>query len=202
VKVIAVANFWVDYFSKKITHTNQVHLFPNLFDTPFYAQFRAKEKKKRIHLGQYLWKNDPAIFALAARLNNAGYDCYFSTNDRAAAARTGTYAVVWFEKFDNYLRHMAESEYTLALTNVNEGWNRVAHESILVGTTVVGYDRGGLGELLKLSGSVIVKDAEEAFNAITGNAHPAVRPEFITSFDAARADHFIDAMMRGEHGRQ
>jgi hypothetical protein len=34
---------------------------------------------------------------------------------------------------------------TVCLIKVNEGWNRLAHESILIGTPVFGYGNGGLG---------------------------------------------------------
>jgi hypothetical protein len=36
----------------------------------------------------------------------------------------------------------------------------LAHESILIGTPVLGYGNGGLGELLKKSHSIIVQDID------------------------------------------
>ena len=86
---------------------------------------------------------------------------------------------------------MAESEYTLALTRVNEGWNRIAHESLLVNTPVIGYVRGGLGNLLYGSGAITVHNAGEAFDAI-------VKKEKISSRNEYFLDHF-DILKSGEY---
>jgi glycosyltransferase involved in cell wall biosynthesis len=46
---------------------------------------------------------------------------------------------------------LAAMDVTVTIPSFEEGWSRVAHESLLAGTPVVGTDTGGLGELLRLS---------------------------------------------------
>ena len=57
--------------------------------------------------------------------------------------------------YEDYIRLLYVSDVTVILSQLNEGWNRIAHESILCGTPVIGNDIGGLGELLKLCGQLI-----------------------------------------------
>jgi glycosyltransferase involved in cell wall biosynthesis len=188
--IITVADFWVAYFKNKLNDKVRVVLFPNLFDNIIYQPYQTNDKKKRIHLGQYSWKNDPLIFALAEQLHQKGYSCYFSTNDEQEAMKKAFYEVRFFPKFSDYLKHMAESLCTVCLPAINEGWNRVAHESILVGTPVVGYARGGLGQLLQESGSVVVNEASEVLDRISSIKLDNARP-FINSYDSSQKETYI-----------
>jgi hypothetical protein len=89
--------------------------------------------------------------------------------------------------FDAYLSEMASSYCSLAFTKINEGWPRMVHESILVGTPVIGYDNGGLGNLLRQSNSYRVKNAQEAYDLITGNEPLEVKApdSFAPAYDVA-----------------
>ena len=191
VKIIAVAAYWQKYFEEKINNKNAVCLFPNFFDNAYYKKFRSVKKEKRIHLGQYLKKNDASVFELAKKLTQAGYACYFSTNDSMAEKQEAFYSIKYQGSFDEFLSYMAGSEYTLALTGINEGWNRIAHESVLVGTTVIGYDKAGLGELLHLSESIIVKNIDEAFASIKLQMHPETNLDFTEKFDKSEAGKYL-----------
>ena len=94
--------------------------------------------------------------------------------------------------FENYLNEMASSYCSLSLSGVNEGWPRMVHESILVGTPVIGYDMGGLGDLLKESGSYIAKDQNEAFELITGKKlEYKTSLQFIRKYDTSSAKEWI-----------
>ena len=191
VQIITGAHFWVDFFSKKINHKNQVSYFPNLFDTQFYHAFQTKQKRNQIHLGQWHSKNNPAIFQLADKLSQQGYTCYFSSLDASQAKQEQYYTIKHFESFESYLQCMGESEYTIAFTQLNEGWNRLAHESILVGTNVIGYCKAGLGELLQLSNSFIVNSIDEALDIIIKKQHNQVPDDFIKSFDKGNCEVYL-----------
>jgi hypothetical protein len=170
VSIVAVAPFWVNFFSKKVNQHVKVHLFPNFFDDALYEnvneQIINKQNQKQIHLGQWSFKNHCDIFEIAKQLTEKGYYCYFSTNYAVFAKRSSNYEVVYFEHFDSYLLQMAISKYTLALTAINEGWNRVAHESILVGTPVIAYAKAGLLDLVKESKSVSANNLSEVMQAV------------------------------------
>lgn len=190
-KVIVVAPYWLRYFqeTKGLKH---VYLFPNLFDNAFYLPFQTVYKNAWVHLGQFSSKNDPDIFELAAMLSHKGYYCYFSTlNPAEARSSNGRFEVICFNGFKDYLEHLSRSCCSLALSRVKEGWSRISHESILVGTPVIGYDRGGLGDLLKASNSVIVKDIHEAYTCITESLWVLPDSSFMRPYDLQNAEDYL-----------
>jgi glycosyltransferase involved in cell wall biosynthesis len=190
-KLITVAPYWQHYFQteKKIPF---VYWFPNLFELDIYKDVGNQKKNKWIHLGQFSSKNDPAIITLAARLNKAGYYCYFSTLDeRQHRIDRNNYDVVKFDNFTDYLDSMARCECTLALSRVKEGWNRVAHESLLLGTPVLGFKSGGLGDLLKESNSIIVNSVDEAYTCITEKLWMQADEDFLLKYDISNGINWM-----------
>lgn len=192
IKVIAVSPYWVKYFVE-IHQLKNVHYFPNLFDTKLYSEFIKNEKYPWIHLGQFSSKNDPQIRTLAKSLSADGYYCFFSTLDPLLASpHNGAYDIIYFNDFKDYLEHVSHCCCTLALSKINEGWNRVAHESILLGTPVIGYNKAGLGDLLKLSNSVMVNDIHEAYVCIKESLWVLPEANFNQLFDTNRGEAFIE----------
>lgn len=190
-KVIVVAPYWSHYFKQTLQLPN-VHLFPNFFKTNWYQSYCNEPKTKLIHLGQWSSKNDPAIFKLAEHLSQKGWQCYFTTlQPKQTQLSSAHYQIKYFEHFKDYIDAMAKSEYTLALSGIAEGWNRIAHESLLVCTTVIGYNKGGLGDLLKESKSYIVNSTEEAIQLIETNQKACASSEFIHKYDLSQAEKYM-----------
>jgi glycosyltransferase involved in cell wall biosynthesis len=185
VMLITVAKYWQNFFANM--GIKQCHVFYNFFEQSVYDKHIGSKKLKQIHLGQFSWKNDNTIKNLAENLHKLGYFCYFSTNNKLDELNSTTYYAVIYEEFDAYLKRMSESLYTLALTTINEGWNRVAHESMLVKTPVIGYAGGGLGELLQGSNAHIVTSTKEAFNIIINQTAKPINTNFLKTFDASNA---------------
>ena len=190
ISIVTVAPFWVKYFKEKIKHNINVFHFPNFFDGEFYSDFIAVNKKKQIHLGQWSFKNHADVFEIAKQLTEQGYYCYFSTNFKDFASKTSTYEVVYFDKFENYLSQMALSEFTLAITGINEGWNRVAHESILVGTPVIAYAKAGLLNLVNESKSIAANNMEEVLQAIE-NKNVQANLHLLAHYDIKNAADYL-----------
>ena len=190
ISIVTVAPFWVKYFKEKIKHNINVFHFPNFFDGEFYSDFIAVNKKKQIHLGQWSFKNHDDVFEIAKQLTEQGYYCYFSTNFKDFASKTSTYEVVYFDKFENYLTQMALSEFTLAITGINEGWNRVAHESILVGTPVIAYAKAGLLDLVNESKSIAANNMEEVLQAIE-NKNVQANLHLLAHYDIKNAADYL-----------
>ncbi len=190
-KIIAVSVFWQNYFSKTLGIPNACK-FPNLFDLKFYRAIAKTEKKPWIHMGQMSSKNDPEIYKLAERLVKDGYFCYFSTLDSQEVKHNGNFEIIKFHTFRDYLTQMSECCCTLALTDVNEGWNRVAHESLLVGTPVIGYDKGGLGDLLRDSNSIIVHNIDEAYTCIREGKWQIPSEEFYNKYSLDSSDIYLE----------
>ncbi len=166
-KVVVVAPFWEKYFSAQIG-PEKVSLFPNFFEPQGYQKFEHTPKKKMVHLGQVSFKNHPDLAWIAKQLKLAGFSCYFSTNDNAKMydKQFEDIEIRYFKDHESYLSEMAAALYTLALPYFNEGWNRVAHESLLVGTSVIGYAKGGLADLLTLANAGIAQNKEEVVNLV------------------------------------
>lgn len=190
VSIIVPSVYWVRYFEEKLNKNIPILLFPNFFETNKYLAFNAAKKSNRIHLGQYSWKNDQRIFELANELSVLGFDCYFSTMQKSEVGKFEHYNVV-FEDHATYLQSMAESLYTVSFIKVNEGWNRVAHESILVGTTLIGNNAGGLGDLIKESGSLMANTVDDFVELIKSNTHSNCHKEFIEKYDVKNCDSFL-----------
>ena len=193
ISIVTVAPFWVQYFKEKTKNNISVFHFPNFFDGEYYSDFVNLNKKKQIHLGQWSFKNHADVFEIAKQLTNQGFYCYFSTNFKDFASKTSTYEVVYFDKFENYLTQMALSEFTLALTGINEGWNRVAHESILVGTPVIAYAKAGLLDLVNESKSIAANNMEEVLQAIE-NKNVQANPSLLAHYDIKNAADYLNKM--------
>ncbi len=193
VRVVAVAPFFQAYFEQKLKR--KIYLFPNFFDTSLLSKFKTPNKQNRIHLGQWSTKNSGDVFDLAQRLTNQGIHCYFSTLDARLAQRKDHYEIVSFDRYESYLVYMAESKFTLAFPAINEGWNRVAHESVLVGTTVIGFKKGGLGNLLEESTMFMVDHYDEALKIILEDKHAETSLQFIAKYDIKNANTFTSKML-------
>ena len=191
ISIVTVAPFWVKYFKEKIKHNINVFHFPNFFDGEFYSDFIAVNKKKQIHLGQWSFKNHADVFEIAKQLTEQGYYCYFSTNFKDFATKTSNYEVVYFDQFENYLTQMALSEFTLAITGINEGWNRVAHESILVGTPVIAYAKAGLLNLVNESKSIAASNMEEVLQGIE-NKNVQANSNLLAHYDIKNAADYLN----------
>jgi len=66
----------------------------------------------------------------------------------------------------DYRRLLASADVVLAASRFLEGWNRTAHEALLLDTPVVGRRQGGLGELLEGAGQLSVDTAEDLPGAV------------------------------------
>lgn len=187
IEIITDSQYWQHYFEEKTRASIPVRVWPNCFNVLQYASFKNSQKRKQIHFGQWHTKNDPRILELANELHAAGYRCYFSTLFPNEAGNFGYYEICYFEEFEAYLRAMSESAYTLALSTQREGWNRMAHESILVGTDVIGYASGGLGDLLHESNSIVVGNIEKAKEAILQQRRSGDTQAFIQNYSIETA---------------
>lgn len=191
-KLITGATYWVEYFKNELNIDN-VYLFPNLFEIQQYNSYQNGIKEKRVNLGQWSNKNDSSVFDLAKMLSEKGYYCYFSTLEPTmAASHNGSYEIICFSQFNDYLGSMARSCCTIAFTRINEGWNRVAHESLLVGTPVIGFKKGGLGDFLKESNSIIANNAEEAYTCIVENKWPIIDKSFIDTYSTQKTNNYLE----------
>jgi hypothetical protein len=190
VAIITVSPFFQNYFSQKFPNLNVFH-FPNLFEAHKYKIQTSRRNNRKILLGQYSSKMDNSVYRLAHQLKKQGYNNFFCTLRPEEAAEFENYSVKSLT-YDEYLFEMATAYCSLSLSRVLEGWPRMVHESILVGTPVIGYDKGGLGDLLRESNSYIVKNHNEALNLlITGSIEYKTSIHFINKYDISTTAQWL-----------
>jgi glycosyltransferase involved in cell wall biosynthesis len=160
-RVVVVAQYWKDWLIQKGIKQSNIDVIPNLFDDKIYEDVKTTTlKKQQIYLGQFGAKQHPLVFEIAKELTTLGYYCFFTIPKSNEVITHQNYEVKQLT-FDEYLKELASSLYTVCLTSFNEGWNRTAHESLLLGTPVIGNNAGGLGQLLREANQPIISTKEE-----------------------------------------
>jgi len=147
------------------TDPARLTVIPNAFDTnriqAALASLDREDFRRRlgVPLGKTLLyagnamqvKGADRVLQYAAELKNV----YVVTSGRREQGFSNHHVYLDYE---DYLRLLASSDASVLLSQLAEGWNRCAHESLLCGTPVIGRDSAGLGELLRLSGQYILED--------------------------------------------
>ncbi len=196
IAVVTIAQFWKQTFEAEGMPSESIHIVPNLFDPKDFTPFITSVKQKQVHLGLDEPKTDKAIYALAGRLSAQGYYCYFSTLNPSKQKKCKDYDVLYFSEYEKYLTMMAQSEFTIQFPVINEGWSRIAHESILVGTKVIGLAKGGLAELLGESGSIVVEDIDGFERAVIQQQPVGDNNLFVQKYSESNAAYWLDSLLR------
>ena len=194
VAVVVVSSHWREYFKKQLDI--QTLIFPNLFpEEPYNGIRQAAVKDVRlVHLGQWSAKADlPAYRVLIDALEPLGFRCYFSSPVRVEAHG---FPLRYFETQQAYLESMAAARATVILNRVAEGWSRVAHESVLCGTVLIGKPLGGFAQLLELSGGIPVVDAGEAARLLAaGNLPEQSDPQRLQAFSLQEEQVYLQPIL-------
>tara|TARA_B110001454_G_scaffold219057_1_gene249637 strand:+ start:80183 stop:81085 length:903 start_codon:yes stop_codon:yes gene_type:complete len=94
-----------------------------------------------------------------------------------------------------YLAFLKLSDVVVTFSQFKEGWNRVAHEAMMMGVPVIGSGLGGMGELLSGGGQKIVTDAtmlSTAVNDVLKDSEISIRGrEFAQTFTRDRFDKSV-----------
>lgn len=181
-KVVVVADYWRNWLLEQGINQDSIYTIPNLFDDTVYQSVKTStHKKQQIYLGQYGVKQHPMVFELAEALAQQGFTCFFTTPYENAAKILPFYSVKYLP-FEDYLTEIAASLYTVCISSFNEGWNRTAHESLLLGTPVIGNKVGGLGQLLQEAQQPIVSTKEEVIALILQKQNIHIPQEFLVRY--------------------
>ena len=163
-KVVVVSKYWQEHF-KKMGFYNTILIY-NPFEIELY------KKKPDVVLSNFLKKynldNGKPIIYIGNPQKEKGADiAYNALKDLdVEMVTTGIRQIDLPVKhlelsFDEYITLLQISSVSVLMSRIKEGWNRVALESILCGTPVVGSGRGGMGELLRGARQYICDDPTE-----------------------------------------
>lgn len=156
--IVVIAEYWKKYFEER-GYTN-VHLIYCGYELEQYIcsdedveQFRIRNGlvgKKIIYIGNPQIKKGAAIAHEA--LKNSGYTLVTSgVRDQVLDCLHLDLA------FKDYLCLLKAAEVVVLMSQFAEGWNRIAHEAMLMGTPVIGTGYGGMGEVLAGGGQEICR---------------------------------------------
>lgn len=160
--IVAVSDYWK---SKIKLHTEKpVYVIRNSFDVSFIDSivnnFEVNEFKYRYQLPE----NKPIIYCgngtyakgIDIVSKNIDTNKFFIVTSGRKDIDIGQHHLSL--SYSDYLRLLSICDATVLLSRLQEGWNRIAHESILCGTPVIGKKTAGLGELIKISAQTAIKD--------------------------------------------
>lgn len=156
--IVVIADYWKRYFENR--GYSNVHLVYCGYELEQYDcsseemdQFRVRyglEGKKIIYIGNPQVKKGAAIAYEA--LKNSGYTLVTS------GVRDQVLDCLHLDLgFKDYLCLLKASEVVVLMSQFAEGWNRIAHEAMLMGTPVIGTGYGGMGEVLEGGGQEVCR---------------------------------------------
>ncbi|MFZ6033693.1 MAG: glycosyltransferase [Melioribacter sp.] len=165
-KIICVSEYWRKFILEENKYLKQedVHIISNCFDVSKFDI--AKSKKDRM---QFCNKYNIPADKILVYAGNSGF--HKGTDRVVAALDRKKYHIITSGvmsenygthhlslSYDDYLELLVNVDVTVILSRLLEGWNRIAHESLLAGTPVIGSGVAGLGELLYKAGQCIYNE--------------------------------------------
>ena len=165
-KVITVSKYWQDLLTDKYKINNVETIYNALDMNDYLLKTDKKDFYKKNNLEDkpiiYIGKNSIAKTQFT-------YEKIKFLSPKFNIITTGK--IKEFDgpinlelSFQEYVNLLFLSKITILLTNFAEGWNRIAHESLICDTPVIGLKgSGGMEELLTMSGQKIL-DKESLSN--------------------------------------
>jgi glycosyltransferase involved in cell wall biosynthesis len=165
--IIVVSEFWKKYFSSYINE-DKIQVIYNSFDID-----KINCIKKNLHQAVFKKKynipDDRIIVYAGNALKIKGYEevikqldknKYFivtSGNKDKNSVLNHLHLVL---DYTDFIQLLCCADITVILSKFQEGWNRIAHESLICGTPVIGSGVAGMGELLQKANQTIWKDGD------------------------------------------
>lgn len=161
--VVTVSNYWRRHL--EAAGCTNVHVIYNSFSLQDYVT--GEEEVSECLSRLCIPTDKPIIYIGTASARKGVHEVYEQLKDRdytlVMTGRTNgapDLPVRFFSLgFRDYLLLIKASDVAITFSFMPEGWNRVAHEALLLGTPVVGSGSGGMRELLEGAGQLIAEDA-------------------------------------------
>jgi hypothetical protein len=160
--LVVVSQYWKEYFENiGFTHTKIIY---NPFNIEEYLNFDSK-KVEQFKL-KYKLDKKPILYLGNPQKSKGTDKSYAALKDLDVHLITSGHGELKLPiqnlnlSFEEYILLLHASSLSILMTQIDEGWNRVAHESILCKTPVIGTGRAGMGELLEKSGQIFCRDFE------------------------------------------
>lgn len=167
--VVVVSKFWESYLrTYGIQNIKIIYNSYALLDFTFEDQdaislkerLKLDPKKPTIYLGKHT--QGKGVDEILKHIDCSKFNLIASGK---GAAQNDKYQSVFLSKKE-FPMLLKIADVVLAMSTMPEGWNRIAHEAMLVKTPVIGSGSGGMRELLENSGQKIVTDFSNLKNEI------------------------------------
>lgn len=167
--VVVVSEYWKYYLEElKVKNVKLIYNSYTLSDFQF-TQSDIKSFSKKLNLDPnkptiYLGKigKGKGVEKILEHLNYSKFNLITSGKGKTQNDNVKSFFLTKKE-FPMLLKI---SDVVLAMSTMPEGWNRIAHEALLVKTPVIGSGTGGMKELLEKSSQKIVTDFSNLENEI------------------------------------
>lgn len=159
--LIAVSKYWKDYFES--IGAKDVRVIYNAFEVEEFSDEKLELFKNKHNLNRdipiiYIGNNskEKGVVGVYEKLKDKDYLLVTS------GLKKTDIPVLHFDlPFIDYLRLLAVSSLTVAMSQLPEGWCRTAHESMLCKTPVIGTGIAGMAELLEDGRQIVCKDIND-----------------------------------------
>ncbi len=158
-KIIVISTHWKDFLeSAGLTDIDIIYC---AYDVNKYQPYLAKEEflrkydlpdKPIIYLGK---NSKPKTFNTYMQLKPLANDCLLITSGQTREFAGPIHLDL---NFEGYCSLLYASSVTVTMPQFSEGWSRIAHESLICGTPVIGNGKGGMKELLENTHQQILSD--------------------------------------------
>ncbi|MFM8432763.1 MAG: glycosyltransferase family 4 protein, partial [Bacteroidota bacterium] len=164
-RIITVSEYWAGYL--RGLGCGDVRVIYNSFDTVAYQlepsslaefkkQFGLPDDRPIIHIGNA--SRQKGVHSVYDALSKCGYHLVMTGPQNQAKDLP-----VQFLGLDHadYVRLLHCCSAVVCMSEMEEGWNRIAHEALLCGTPVIGNGSGGMMELLQGARQAIVTESSQ-----------------------------------------
>jgi glycosyltransferase involved in cell wall biosynthesis len=163
--VVTVSDYWAGYL--RSLGCRNVRVIHNSFDPSHYrataesvSGFRAKfglaADRPVVYIGNA--SRQKGVHKVYEALKDQGYLLVMSGPRNDASDLPVRYLSL---EREDYLLLLQSCDAVICMSEMKEGWNRIAHEAMLCGTPVAGNGAGGMLELLEGGRQAVVGDPAE-----------------------------------------
>jgi glycosyltransferase involved in cell wall biosynthesis len=173
-KIVVIAQYWKNYLLS--LGFDSIEVIYCAFDIDKYKQYISKQDfLRKFGLADkpiiYLGKNSkPKTLTAYQIVKPLEKDYLIVTTGPVKEFNGPVHLDLNFNMYSSLLHFCT---LTLLLPRFSEGWSRIAHESLICGTPVIGNGKGGMRELLEKTNQTVIDENEPGrWETLIKNLHP------------------------------